>query len=307
MSQNITKDSNLQLDLQHQALIDAGTTPESIHTINGQWPTTLTTVKLDSSPKHLERFFKNSFELFIPTRSCKLIESTNRQNRMTFDYRTGFVAFSPNASDWSFKSDDAIEGASFVWESDTISHAAQHFFNDDMAALTWRQAFSDHAPAIAYLGLDIASQVTSEYPAGKAHVELLLESLLAMCLRRYACSVSRNTALVGLLSRQVLQAIGFIHSHLESDLSIKRICAESASSSAHLNRLFRTEVGSSVWQYVQKQRILKAAEQLVDTHYPAYQIYSNLKFSSRSNFIKQFKAEFGCTPTQYRQKRKQAA
>ena len=278
-----------------------GQDTQYVYKTEGAWPTTFIVQRLEfSSAEPMDRLYKGHFELFIPTRPLTVTDVSGSFHRTLFHYRLGTIGFSPPSINWRIKWDGAIEGVLLIWEPEVIEAAVAKLFNEDMATLTWRRGMGDHVPAIAFLGLDIASQISSGYPAGKAHVELLMESLLSLCLRRYASSETRATSLVGIMSRQVLHAVGIINTKLTTDLTIDEICAHGAVSKSHLNRLFRTELGLSPWEFVQRQRILHAGELLKTTGNTIDSICEQLRFKSRSNFVKRFTSEYGCTPREYR-------
>ncbi len=277
-----------------------GLNSDYVFETGGALPTSFIVQKLDGSASPLDRLYKGVFELFLPTRPLSLQELSGQFQRQRFNYRLGSIAFCHPGMSWLIAWEGSIEGVLLVWEPEVIQKAASNLFDEDFSQLTWRRALGDYVPAIAYLGLDIASQVTSGYPAGEKHVELLIEALLALCLRRYASTPQRDTALAGVMSRQVLQAISFINANLTTDLSIEEIRTRSAVSKSHLNRLFRTEVGISPWEYVQRQRILLAGDLLKTSDHTIDHICLLLRFNSRSNFNRRFSIKYGCTPSQYK-------
>ncbi len=279
-----------------------GLDSEHMHTTTGALPTSVMVQKLDCSASPLDRLHQDVFELFLPSRPLSLHEVSGEFHRQCFNYRVGSIGFSNPGVAWRIEWQGTIEGALLMWQPEVMQKAASALFGEDISQLTWRKALGDYVPAIAYLGLDIANQVTSDYPAGEKHVELLIEALLSLCLRRYASTKVRDTALAGIMSRQVLLAINFINANLTVEFSIDEICAQSAVSKSHLNRLFRTEVGISTWEYVQRQRIQQAGKLLKTSNHTIGHISMLLRFNSRSNFARRFFLEYGCTPSEYRER-----
>lgn len=267
--------------------------------IDGNWPTLLTFIHARSTTN--SRILPDVFEVFVPTRTIQLTEVTGDFHRRSFYYQRGMVAFNPPGAQWTIAWDGIVEGVCFYFAPATLERAARTFFGDASAAINWRLALSDNAPAIAYLALDIASQAANEFPAGRDHANQLLGALLALIVRRYSESKIRNTAQVGIVSPQVLRALQFIRSNLGQPLKLQAICDQSASSPAQLNRLFRKELGTSVWNHMVRQRTDQAARMLVATELPVERIAHDCGFGSAGNLTRQFVRHKGATPTAFRQ------
>lgn len=281
-----------------EKLIKLGIGSKDIVEINGQWPVTIVLFKIGSNT--LERFFGKLFDLFLPTRPVTLREISGENVRTTFHYRSGMVGFNPPNEYWTVEWEGTIEGVSILIEPEIMNCAAKSLLDEELCIQTWRLALSDHAPAIAYLGLDIASQAAAGFPAGKGHVEMQIQTLLAMIIMRYSSTQARDTALVGMFSRQVLKAVKFIKSHFGDEIDVQKICDISGTSLVHLNRLFRAELGDSVWVYVKRHRLNFAAQQLKTSCMPVSHIAKLCGMPSRQSFAIQFKREFGATPTEFR-------
>jgi AraC family transcriptional regulator len=68
----------------------------------------------------------------------------------------------------------------------------------------------------------------------------------------------------------------------------------------HLSRLFRQEVGTSVYDYVLRARLVEALHALLDTKEDLTAIGLDAGFSSHSHFTERFRSFFGMTPTAFR-------
>lgn len=266
--------------------------------IDNRWPTVVSLFR--SSSGNGQRFLKGVFEIFIPTRTIQLHEISGGMERTSFSYQKGMVAFSPPQAHWEIEWQGTIEGVCFYFAPETMRRAAADIYGEELEETNWRLALSDYAPAIAYLGLDIASQAKNGFPVGQDHINDLMRAFLSLAIRRYSKSDRRNSARVGIFSPQVLQAIKYIDANLEQDLSTDSICFHSAVSVPHLNRLFRKEVGHSVWRYVTRQRLNLAARKLLETTETVDRIGRSSGFRSKVNFERHFKARFGVTPIAYR-------
>ena len=71
-------------------------------------------------------------------------------------------------------------------------------------------------------------------------------------------------------------------------------------SDCHLSRIFKKEVGMSMVDYVQKERIEAAKHMLVNSDETLAAISQYLYFSTQSYFIRIFRKYTGMTPGKYR-------
>jgi AraC-like DNA-binding protein len=67
-----------------------------------------------------------------------------------------------------------------------------------------------------------------------------------------------------------------------------------------LARSFRAIVGTSPHRYLVSARLRRAARLLLDTRRPVTELAYDVGFGDLSNFIRTFRRELGCSPTQYR-------
>ncbi len=239
-------------------LIAAGVKPNQIGILRGKYPVTFSYT--DFPPGNLERVATDYFDIYCPTRPAEIYEISGSTKRRIFNYKPGCIAFNPAKSSWHAKWDTRIEGFSIYIQPEILEQAALDLFEESAKDLKWRLVLADYVPSIAYLALDIGSQAIANYPAGYEFVEKQFEILLNLLIRRYSVSPFRDTSLVGIHSAQVIRAVQYISENLENKISVLDITDAAASSPSHLNRLFRAELGLSVWNYVQKQRQKKSLQ-----------------------------------------------
>ncbi|MEL6416152.1 MAG: AraC family transcriptional regulator [Pseudomonadota bacterium] len=238
--------------LDHDVLKGAGVPTDSIGTLKGRFPLTYGNSSLP--PGSLDRMATDYFELYAATRPATIYETSGSRKRTAFHYRLGYVAFSSPEARWSARWNSLIDGFSLYIQPGILAAVAAEVFGEPAEQLRWRHVLGDHVPAIAYLALDIGSQAVAGYPAGVKFVEDQVETLLAMLVRRYSSSEVRDTRLVGIHSPSVLRALEFINGHLKQAITVETIADAAAASPPHLNKLFRAELGVSVWAYVQSKR-----------------------------------------------------
>lgn len=291
--------SKTTLALQH--LDRTGIERPTIHTLEGQWPCTVVWTS-NAKLKRREILPTPLFNVFIPTRDVVLQETTGVLGRRDFTYTLGKIGFSPSQQARVLEWIGRLEGYTFFFHPDIIAKASQTCFGENFEDLKWRGGKGDFAPAIAYLGIDIAAQVTTGLPAGTAHVESQIETFLSMVLRRYSSTPHRNTALVGIYSPLILKVVNFVDHHLSEPLTMNMISHECGASISHLGRLFRDEMGDSVWSFVQRRRLSMAAELLQKTDLMISQIGQRCGYPDAKHFSRQFKSQFKLSPENYRLK-----
>lgn len=92
------------------------------------------------------------------------------------------------------------------------------------------------------------------------------------------------------------QIIRYILQNLENEFTLDDICREFYVTKQHLCRLFKSSVGSSVWNYVTVKRLLRAKE-LIDKGFPPTQVYTKCGFSDYSCFYRAYKKFYGTSPS----------
>ncbi len=103
------------------------------------------------------------------------------------------------------------------------------------------------------------------------------------------------------LSKPVMDCCDYINLHLNENLSLKKLAAHLNYSETYLSRKFRAETGRSFKEYIRAQRLAQAKALLADSSLDIREISDRLCFCSPSYFSEQFKAEFGISPTQWRE------
>jgi len=103
------------------------------------------------------------------------------------------------------------------------------------------------------------------------------------------------------LSKPVLDCCDYINMHLEDKLSLRELAGHFKYSETYLSRKFREETGRSFKEYIRCQRLDQAKALLKDSSLDIRDISDRLHFCSPSYFAEQFKAEFGISPTKWRE------
>lgn len=103
------------------------------------------------------------------------------------------------------------------------------------------------------------------------------------------------------LSKPVLECCDYINLHLEEKLTLKALAERFKYSEYYLSRKFSQELGMSMKEYIRRQRLEQAKALLKDSSLDIRDVSDRLHFCSPSYFAEQFKAEYGVSPTQWRE------
>lgn len=95
--------------------------------------------------------------------------------------------------------------------------------------------------------------------------------------------------------------VDFIRTHSEEPLTTEQIARSAAISVSECLRCFRRMMDLTPKEYLRQHRIRHAATLLEQTHLTVTQIGERCGFEDMSYFARVFRAEKGCTPSQYRE------
>lgn len=131
--------------------------------------------------------------------------------------------------------------------------------------------------------------------------DLLRDSLLTQLLVTLNRLVSQQGAWVdedSRTNRAVTQVMNYVNLHYAEPLSLDMLAEQFYVSKYHLSHEFNRQVGTSVYHYIQKKRLLIARQLLAQGKKPS-QVYSACGFSDYTGFYRAFKAEYGVSPREF--------
>ena len=94
----------------------------------------------------------------------------------------------------------------------------------------------------------------------------------------------------------------FIDADISSHTTIAVLAMKSGIGESKLKAGFKKFYGSSPYAYLRKQRMIKAAELIIETNKTMKQIARATGFRHTNNFITAFTAYYHATPVRYRKK-----
>jgi AraC-like DNA-binding protein len=128
---------------------------------------------------------------------------------------------------------------------------------------------------------------------------ILSQDELSTALRR---GIGDNPLLAQSTSLLVKQAIAYIQQHHARDLTRQEIAEAIGVSKNYMTQIFHQELGISLWDYLNRYRMLRAKDLLLHTDESITMIAARVGFNDPSYFGRVFRKQVGCTPQAYRDK-----
>lgn len=163
-------------------------------------------------------------------------------------------------------------------------------------------------PTIHSKVVELLIDIKEEYMRGEAYSEVgIYSKLLNMfaLIGRNFSEVKKNTAeydltVKGEYATKFMDICDYIASHCSEDLKLDDVAAMSGFSKFYFERLFKQFTGTSFYKYVNQKRIAKAQNLLVEPGHSVTDVALSCGFMSISSFIRMFKLQKGCTPTEFK-------
>lgn len=131
--------------------------------------------------------------------------------------------------------------------------------------------------------------------------DLLWDSLLIQLLvaiNRLSISPSSALEEVTHSTKAVSEVVDYINLHYNEPLSLDMLAEQVFLSKYHLSHEFNRQVGTSVYRYIQKKRLLIARQLLAQGKKPN-EVYLSCGFTDYAGFYRAFRAEYQVSPREY--------
>ena len=102
-------------------------------------------------------------------------------------------------------------------------------------------------------------------------------------------------------SNKIKVIVKYIYEHYSADLTIEFLADMVNLSSSRLSRLFKSETGQGVLEYLTIVRVHKAMEMLRQEHAKVYEVSETVGYKTSQYFSQVFKRITGLTPNEYRE------
>ncbi len=181
-----------------------------------------------------------------------------------------------------------------------VSRVAEEVVGVELARLELIDQVGFQDPLLSQVALALWRELDQPAPAGSLYAQSAAQLLAVHLLRHYSESRARLRAVPppphGLTERQVLQVRAYIREHLSEPLSLDTLAQQVGFSPYHFSRLFRQVQGTSLHQFVLRQRLQRAQQLLEQTEMPLAQVALACGFTHQSHLTRVFKEQVGCTP-----------
>ncbi len=204
---------------------------------------------------------------------------------------------------WRGPTDRQLSILSMYLQPELVTQtAASSDLNPDRIELI--DCFSRSDPHLYQLAMMLLAELKSGGIMGELYVESLTQVLVIHLLRHYSVFQPTIVDRYSLTPARLERAIDYIHAHLDGDLSMVQIASSVNTGPTHFAHLFKRAMGTSLHQYVIKQRVERAKLLLETTDLPISNVASQAGFSSQSHLTQHCKRQFGMTPRQIANNRK---
>lgn len=140
-----------------------------------------------------------------------------------------------------------------------------------------------------------------ESQSGSFGSGLLRESLLVQLLvtiNRLVSQDHRQLEEAPASNRAVSKVIDYVNLHYGEPLSLDMLAERFYVSKYHLSHEFNRQVGTSIYRYIQKKRLMIARQLLAQGSKPS-EVYSSCGFGDYAGFYRAFKTEYNVGPREY--------
>lgn len=148
---------------------------------------------------------------------------------------------------------------------------------------------------------DLLDLLAREIDTDAYGTDLMRSSLLTQLLVTINRLVSQNGTQMyedTRTNRAVMQVMDYVNIHYAEPLSLDMLAEQFFVSKYHLSHEFNRQVGTSVYHYIQKKRLLIARQLLAQGKKPST-VHSACGFSDYTGFYRAFKSEYGISPREY--------
>lgn len=107
------------------------------------------------------------------------------------------------------------------------------------------------------------------------------------------------------LSPEISDSLDYIELHIEEPVTLDILSKAMGYSPYYFSRKFKKETGFSLPEYIRNRKLDYAKHLLETTDMSLQDIAERLSFCSRTYFSDHFRRQYGCSPSEYRQKNRQ--
>ena len=188
-----------------------------------------------------------------------------------------------------------------IWLKPELIKQAAEASEIDIDRIDLLNSFGQQDSQLHHIAMLLLAELQTDGLMGQLYIESLTQVLVIHLLRHYSTFTQPLTFKNRSLSHTYLQqAIEYIHTHLDRELSLAEVAGVVNISPTYFANLFKRAIGISPHQYVIQQRVERAKTMLSKTDLSIAAIALQVGFSSQSHLTQMFKRVTGMTPKQVR-------
>lgn len=249
-------------------------------------------------------------EIFFPTHHLIVIPITNSKPGITLIHRASgqltenksfnqCVAIFPQNFSYQARFEKTVKLFVVYLEPSFISQTVEEVISSDNLELTPRPMTSDLL--IRTIGYAIQQELNAKNRLSELYIESLINSLVIHLVKQHSNQSPTYKSYSGGLSNKKLSLIlDYIHTHLESKITLQDLAEELSINKYTFSRLFKQSVGVAPYQYVIQQRVERAKILLQRSELSLANVALESGFNSQGHLIRHFKQQTGITPREYR-------
>ena len=155
---------------------------------------------------------------------------------------------------------------------------------------------------VAGLVAALNAETTTRLPSGRLFLDSLAQPLAVAQVDGYAARRSSLRSYRGGLSPAHLRKVTeWVRSHIEEELTLRRMAQLVGLSISHFSKMFRKSIGETPHQFVLRQRVERAKGMLRAPDARVLDVAVACGFKTQQHFAQVFRDVCRVSPTQYRQ------
>lgn len=223
--------------------------------------------------------------------------------------RKGMMACSRPGDIWSWSADYKLKGVHLLFEEEFLLS----FFNDPLFLNKFAYLRPNRPSSFLYLSKDLLDRLIYLYKNLKSEIDsngldkdqhllraMLYETLTLMNrAENVMSSVNTDTEIAALRYISAFQQQ--VNKDFETHADVKYYANLLCITPNYLNKIVTQHLGMSTKQYIINRTINEAKRFLIYTSLSITEISEKLHFDTTSYFVRLFRKNMGCTPSQFRE------
>lgn len=217
-------------------------------------------------------------------------------------YRVGAGQFHLSAADYPVDVSWTAEkqGLVIALENRFIDRAVEEAFGGKVPQVRSRAALRD--PAIEALAACLRHKMSGVGQGNRLCFEYVGASIAIRLFEAFGDGITSRSVKGGLTGHQRRRVMEFVDAHLNENISLAALAAETGLSTHHFGKAFKASFGVPPCRYATRRRIHRAKELLLSDQQSVSEIAHALGFCSHSHLSDVFRRLTGMSPSEFRKK-----